>query len=774
MPEDINSIEEKWMKYWRENPPNYNRDLKNTYIIDTPPPTVSGLPHIGHAFSYPHQDIMGRYKRMRGFNVIYPFGFDNNGLATERYSEKILKVKPGTLQGQDGINKIEMVSKETIRKMTEFFYRMGFSADLENPYITYSKDIWSISQRYFIRMLHDGIAYRNEGMTVRCPVCKTAISQIEMNDEERETWFVYLKFRSEDGKELTIATTRPEMLGACVAIGMNPDDPRADDFKNIKIIVPIFNFSVPVILDDMVKLDKGTGSEMICTFGDQNDFILYQRHNLEYRKIMDENGRLNDGHILSGENIDDGRKIMIENLEKNGFVVKKERIKHSVNVHERCGTPIEIDISKQWFVRYLDRKEDLLEYGRRVNWIPEFMNDRYSNWVRGLKWDWCISRQRLMGIPIPVWYCTHCNSINTPGEEELPVDPRFENGRKCSTCGSDKLIGEKDVMDTWFTSSITPTIVREKYHLKDVPMDVRFQGQDIISTWAFTTIFRSMIHQKDIPWINIVISGNVNDPYGNKMSKSKNNTVDPWEMINKYGADSVRYWSISSTTYEDVNFNEQDMQRGRKTAIKMINAASLLYNESVEKIDILNLNIEKNFNIWILEKLNETIESVTSAMDSYNMSKARFELDNLFWPVFCDSYLEIIKPFLRDEDPSVIKETYNVARYVMEQMLKMYAPIMPFITEEVYHKLGNSNSIHETEWPKSLKIKKVEDFDKTIAIISEIRKTRGKAKSLKKSYEKIIVMIPENFENADRNLIKKLFKDTIEFKEGNELVVEIF
>ncbi len=722
---DTKAMEDKWKKYWFNNDIfKFKKGIKN-YTIDTPPPTVSGKMHVGHAFSYPQQDFIARYKRMKGYNVFYPWGFDDNGLPTERFVEKERRVTIDNTPLKDYIKICKEVSKEAEKDLYKAWYDTGLSADFKNYIDTSSDFSIKISQELFLDLVEKKRAYRDEAPYVTCPTCRTAISQIDMKDAVINTELVYINFNG-----VEIATTRPEMLGACVAIFVNPDDDRYRKFIGTEINVPIYDYPVKVMADNSINMEFGTGAEMLCTFGDQHDLELWRKYDLEARIIL-KNNRINDGNIIENLPIKDARKKIVDELINRNYVIKIEKIKHSVNTHERCGTPIEIGISKQWYIKDLDIKNELIDFGNRIEWIPEHMKTRYNNWVTGLKWDWCISRQRYFGVPFPVWYCNDCGEILFAEKEELPVDPRLdERKRKCEKCGSENIVPETDVMDTWATSSLSPTLYLKHIGEMDIyTMDARFQGHDIITSWAFTTILRSYLHYGEIPWKKIVISGNVYDPFGQKMSKSKGNIVEPRVIIDNYGADALRYWASTTMQGENIKLREQDLMRGRKTIIKLENSLKLIMllanNKKPEKA-------QPSFpvNRWIITKMEKTIKEVTEYMESNEIMKARIVLDKFFWNQYCDNYLEIIKNEASKEDRR--NETLFTAFYVMENVLKMYSPIMPFITEELYHEINpSSGSIGLEPYPEfdmKMMYEEEDEIDYIIGIIDIIRNLKSKMK----------------------------------------------
>ncbi len=771
---DIKTMEEKWSGEWKNT--GFSRDHHGEiFSIDTPPPTISGDLHMGHAFSYTHQDIVARYMRMRGRNVLYPFGFDNNGLATERFVEKAIKSSLLSMKLEDALQKCSEKSTETIENMKVFFKRMGFTADFDNAYITYSKPVWKLAQTSFLELYRKGIAYRQDGMTVFCPTCRTAISQIEMVDRTLDSEFVYLRFTAEDGSYIDIATSRPEMIGACVALAVNPQDPRLKEMEGKKFSIPLYQGTVQVIGDEKVKMDKGTGAEMVCTFGDQEDFEIWRTHGLDLKIIVDSRGFLRENGPLEGLKVNEARKKAKELLKEAGFTLKTEKITHSVNTHERCDTPVEIGVSNQWYLRYLDLKEKLLEQGNKVKWFPPFMKVRYDNWVNGLKWDWCISRQRMLGIPIPMWYCKSCEENIPADPSELPVDPRTAAVKKCPKCGSNELEPEKDVMDTWFTSSLSPTILAGIYGLEPGSvMNARFQAHEIISTWAFTTIFRSYVHYGEIPWNHAVISGNVFDSKGEKMSKSKGNIVVPTDIVEKYGADSLRLWCISSSIHDDLPLREQELTRGRRTVIKLYNSMKLV--SSLENGE-WDGKIMMPFNRWILGEFSRTLAKVQDSYDRYDLAKARNEIDGLFWRLFCDNYLEMIKHYSLNGDSRTKGEIREVATRVGLGILKMYAPVAPFITEEAFHMLGMDGSVHQEKWPETKEFgdHDPEKFTSVLQAIEGIRAERSKLKSARENYTGFAVTMNRIPDPKEQEIISNTLRETgLKFVEGGNFSVQAF
>ncbi len=776
-------MEEKWRVFWEEHSTYaFNPDARGKiYSIDSPPPTVSGDLHMGHSFSYVHQDIIARFKRMSGFKVFYPMGFDDNGLPTEKYSEKLSGKRLRDFQPEEFIDLCNKAGLEGGAKIKEMFRKLGLSADLGNAYRTYSEESRRISQSMFLDLVRKKRVYRNKGPVLICPSCRTAISQIDMKDMERETDFYYIRFKGVDTKDIQIATTRPEMLGSCVAVFVNPDDARYSEYIGKKVSVPLYEFSVKIYSDQFVDPGKGTGAEMVCTFGDQNDVDLWRKYSLDTRMIIDSNGRMKgDTFVRAGITTTEARKIIVEHLKSNGFVTKSERKKQTVNVHERCDTPVEIGILDQWYIKYLDLRDKMDAAGNSIKWYPDFMKVRYDNWVRGLKVDWCISRQRVFGVTFPLWYCKNCGEIVYADESMLPVDPRFikYNGT-CPKCSGTEFVGETDVMDTWATSSLSPRLASQPRGLfeKIYPMTARFQGHEIITSWAFTSIVRAMIHDNEIPWNQIVLSGIVKNPQGLKMSKSRGDKFSPDDFVQKYGSDAVRHWSTVSGNGEDISIDEKDFMRGRKTVVKMLNAGNLVSTLGKDHASRVK-SVKGEPENWILKELSEVTSSITEFMNSYSLSKARMALDNFFWNTFCDNYLEISKARMKieDLDPAERVEIASTLYLAFESILKLYAPIMPFITEELYHTvLNKEGSIHNESWPVSYPAASEEmhrNLEYVIRTISMIRSEASKAGKV--SGSSIILHGERELLEKHKRLIEGVTRaEIVSIDESPDLMVQV-
>ncbi|MFH1648986.1 MAG: valine--tRNA ligase [Candidatus Woesearchaeota archaeon] len=728
-------------------------DHKKGYSIDTPPPTVSGRMHLGHSFSYSQEDFIARYKRMCGLNVLYPFGTDDNGLPTDKLVEKTKKVRSKDFSRME----YRKLALETVQELKPEFIKdwvkLGMSCDFSLTYSTINEHCQKMAQKSFINLYEKGLVYREESPVAWCTTCQTAIAQAEFENIDMTSHFNDVVFKCA-GKDLVIATTRPEMIPACVALFAHPSDKRYSSLKGKFAEVPLFNYEVPILFDESVDLEKGTGLMMVCTFGDKEDVEKWQKYKLPLRVVFTKDGKLNElGAKYSGLSIKDARKEIRADLKEKGFLIRESDITHAVNVHEQCSTEIEFLKTFQWFVRILDKKEELLEAGRRIKWYPEYMRTRYEHWVQNLNYDWCISRQRFYGVPFPVWYDKEGKPV-LASENELPVDP--------SAKSKADLIPEEDVFDTWFISSLSPQIVLEELDTDGLPMSLRPQAHDIIRTWAFYTIVKSLYQEGTIPWKDIAISGFVLDPKGKKMSKSKGNAVAPQDVLKQNGADALRFWAAGSKLGEDLPWQEKDVLTGKKTVTKLWNASRFVlmhlaeYKPTEAKLSVVDK--------WLLSKLTGVIERSTAAFEKYDYSRCKSETENFFWNTFCDEYLELVKDRLYDEkrDASGAKYTLHVA---LLDILKLFAPIMPHVTEEIWQlhfkQHSKEESIHLSEWPSLNPKWKDEEAEKVVdaalPIISRVRQYKNENQlSLKTELSELVIEVPKELEKGFKEIEEDL------------------
>ena len=742
---DFKEAEKRILNYWREN--NIfkfdEKSKKPIFSIDTPPPTVSGKMHLGHSFSYSHIDFVARYKRMKGFNVFFPFGTDDNGLATERMVEKLKNVRSKEMKREEFIELCLKTLSEIKPGFIQDWKEIGISADYDLFYSTINDYCRKISQKSFIDLYKKGLEYRKKAPIIFCPHCKTAIAQAELEDSERESTLNYIKAKTETGEYVIYATTRPELHPGCVGISIDKNgiyvvaelkdknerwilskngiknfqkdyamkiikEFKGKDLVGRKVEIPLAkNKYVEFSHDESAKTEYGSGVVYYCSYGGLDCVEWMARHpNIKPVLIMDETGTYTEEPV-KGLYSNQARKKILDILEEKGALLRKEKITHVVNAHERCGTEIEYIATVQWFIKYLDKRNLFLKEGSKLKWNPKHMKVRYDNWIKGLNWDWCISRQRYFGIPFPVWYCKKCSEIILADEKSLPVDPLVDKPLKKCKCGSNEFIPEKDVLDTWATSSLTPQIASGlKPNLKLYPMNLRASAHDIVTTWLFYTLVKSQLHNKINPWKDIMISGHVLDSHGRKMSKSKGNAVEPQKVVGEYGADAFRFWAAGSKLGDDLSYQEKDIQTGKKTVTKLWNASKFIsmHLKDFECKKPKKLEIMDKF---ILSKLAKAVKTSTESFDKYEYSKTKFEAENFFWNLFADYYLEIIKD--RVYNPNIRgKEQRESAQYTLSicllTIIKLFAPIMPFISEEIYLKLFSKSddvkSIHLSKWPE--------------------------------------------------------------------------
>jgi valyl-tRNA synthetase len=683
---------------------------KKTFSIDTPPPTVSGSLHIGHVYSYTHADLIARYKRMKGFNVFYPMGFDDNGLPTERFVEKKNATKAHLIKRSDFID-LCLKETETVEKLFEHLWQqLGLSIDWTTVYSTISAPVRRVAQYGFLDLYKKGLIYRKEEPALYCTTCRTSVAQAELDGAEVATTFNNIVFKTQTGEELIIATTRPELLPACVAVFYHPEDSRYKHLQGAFAVTPIFEKLVKIIPDEKVDPAKGTGLVMCCTFGDVTDIHWFKTHKLPFAQVIGLDGKwTNAAGPLAGLTVHEARKKILELLATNEALREQKSITHNVNTHERCKQEIEYQILSQWFVKILDHKEEFLALADKINWYPSFMKTRYRDWVSNLNWDWCISRQRFFGIPFPAWHCQGCGHTVIADAGTLPIDPQEQlpPGGHCPKCNSSNLQADTDVMDTWNTSGHTPHILTKWPDAPregvEMPMSMRPQAHDIIRTWAFYTIIKAYYHNNTIPWHDIVISGHVLAGKGEKISKSKENSkMTPEGLLNSYPADVIRYWSACGRLGTDTAFSENQLKIGQRLVTKMWNAFRFI-NEHVDLQNVDNKLVQNPLNQWMLDNLSSTYSRYQAAFDSYEYQNALEVAERFFWQDFCDNYLELVKDqFFNPEKYTahVLAETKFALSEAGFALLQLFAPFMPHLTESLYQSLYKNSykasSLHLT------------------------------------------------------------------------------
>ena len=757
-------IEEKYNTFWHEAKLyKWKNSGDNQFVIDTPPPTISGQLHIGHVFSYCHTDFIARYQRMLGKDVFYPIGFDDNGLPTERLVEKTRKIRAADINRQEFNVICTQVSSEFRAQFKQLFQSIGISYDWNLEYHTISKDIQKISQTSFINLYKKGKLYRKLQPIFWDCIDQTAIARAEVEESEMLSSMNTITFTTETKEPINIATTRPELIPACVAIFFNPLDTRYQHLLGQNAIVPIFGHKVKILSDDQVKIDKGTGLVMCCTFGDEMDVYWWNKHNLDTKIIISKSGiisNLNSNttegndvcNKLHGLSVAKARKLILEILEQNNLLIQKQEIVHNVKCAERSGAPIEILLSHQWFIKVVEIKNELLEQVQKINWHPKSMRKQIEIWIEGLNWDWCISRQRYFGIPFPVWYSkTEDEKIILADITKLPIDPTHDlpEGYK-----KEEVEADSDVMDTWATSSLSP-----QFNSSQIPADLRPQSHEIIRSWAFYTIVQAYYHNNNIPWKNIMISGWCLAEDKTKMSKSKGNTLTPNKLLEEYGADVVRYWAANSKLGADTTFSNETLKLGKRFITKLWNASkfvSMFINQY--QVPDLQYSVE-TMDKWILSKLYKIILKATESLNSFEYCIALDHIESFFWQDFCDNYLEIVKKRAYGESTNKQENlsAIHTLSFVLREILKMLAPFIPYITEEIYRTLYSHNSIHShNNWPTP-DISSYNESDEQlgeifIELLNQVRKIKANSQlSVKYKIHKLIInkdyKLPISFEN---------------------------
>ena len=771
---NFQQVERELGKLWEENEiyKYQNGRRGKIYSIDTSPPTVSGKLHIGHVFSYTQAEMIARFKRMQGYDVFYPFGFDDNGLPTERLVERDERIRARMLPRSEFRRKCMSTIEIYESEFKDLWKRLGLSVDWSLQYQTIADLPQKISQKSFIELAKQKKTYMKESPVLWCTECQTSIAQAELESKECETVFNYLKFQTEAG-DLMIATTRPELLAGCVSIFIHPQDSRFQKYIGLTARVPLYDFEIPILAEETVSIEKGTGAVMCATYGDVTDTEWCKKHDLPYKEIITADGRIKENILwIGGMPIKKARAQIIGLLQEKGLLIRQEKINHMVAVHERCGTEVELIPSRQWYIDVLSEKERFLQAADEINWYPAHMKSRYKNWVENLKWDWCISRQRYFGVPFPVWYCKNCRKPMFAKEEQLPVNPLESQPMQVCDCGCKEFFPEEAVLDTWATSSVT-TLINAKYGEEDdrsegiLPMSMRCQAHEIIRTWAFYSIVKSLYHTGKLPWKDIMISGFVLAKPGEKISKSKNNAADtPMFLIETHSADAIRYWAASSKLGTDTFFSEEELKLSRRFINKLYNAAkfAIMQLEDFEKPEQFDEEKLLPIDRWILERVNETTVKATEMLNQFEIGQARHEVDTLFWSDFCDYYIEIAKERLYQPEKHGAEQRYSgqiALYYTLLGILKLYAIYTPYVTDYIYQnfyrKFEPEISLHQTLWTTKKPDHTYMEFGEHIKeAIAEVRKYKTENKmSMKDTLPELILTCPKKY----RDFYKKTEKD---------------
>ncbi|HJK85701.1 MAG TPA: valine--tRNA ligase [Candidatus Megaira endosymbiont of Stentor roeselii] len=765
--------EKKWQIFWQENAIYHwskSEARENSFIVDTPPPGVSGQLHIGHVYSYTHTDFIVRHRRMKGKNVFYPMGFDDNGLPTERLVEKEKNIRANSVSRKEFINICNEVIAKEETKFRALFNRIALSVDWNLEYQTINPLSCKISQMSFLDLIEKGQIYRDSQPMLWDSVDQTALAQAEIEDREKVTFMNDILFSLENGDKITIATTRPELLPACVSVFFHPEDKRYNYLEGQFAFTPLFNVKVPLLADDMVDPEKGTGLVMCCTFGDQTDIAWWRKHKLPTNIIISKQGRIENIQFdnsfankikaeqfaaqLTGLTVTAARSKIIELLKKEGLLVNQVQKLQTVKCAERSGAPLEILTTPQWFIKTIIHKEALLKKSDELNWYPKFMKIKLDRWIEGIGMDWCISRQRYFGVPFPVWYSKRAGEEGKPifaKNHQLPVDPLVDLPEGYN---KEEVIPDYDVMDTWATSSVSPQLnshgvsnnhmVDENRYKKLFPADLRPQAHEILRTWAFYTMLKAYLHENTLPWKDIMVSGWCLAQDKSKMSKSKGNVLIPEILLEAHGSDVIRYWCASSKLGTDAAYSEDVINNGKRLVNKLWNAAKFAsthfekISDSDKALSLCGVKhkITRDFDKYLVNQVVDLVDYADQELTNYEYATAIDKTEKFFWALFCDNYLEITKTRAYNEngeDDEGALSTHLTLYHTLKTLLQLFAPIVPHITEELFHILyakDISESIHmRGSWP-NIREAKFTDIDETksedlLEILELVRKIKA-------------------------------------------------
>lgn len=728
-------FEDRLYKNWEEKgyfTPEVEEN-KTPYTIVLPPPNITGKLHLGHALDDTLQDILIRTKRMQGYSTLWLPGQDHASIATEVKVENEL-LKKGIVKKEIGreafLEKVWDWTDEYRGKIRNQVKKLGCSLDFTRERFTMDEKLDKAVKHFFVKLYNEGLIYQGNRITNWCPKCKTAISDAEIEYKEHEGHFWHVKYPVVGSDEyLEIATTRPETMLGDTAVAVNPKDERYAHLVGKTLMLPLVNREIPIVADDYVDVEFGTGAVKITPAHDPNDYQVGKRHDLPEINVMFDDGRINfEGSKYHGMDRYEARRAIVEDLKNEGFLVKIKEHNHNVSCHDRCGTVIEPMISKQWFVKMGSLAKPAIEVvkNKKLNFVPERFEKTYFNWMENIQ-DWCISRQLWWGHRIPVWYCKDCGEVIVATSEPT----------KCPKCNSEKLYQDNDVLDTWFSSALWPFSTLGwpdktpdlKYFY---PNNTLVTGYDIIFFWVARMVFSGLYCMDDIPFDTVLIHGIVRDSEGRKMSKSLGNGVDPIEVINEYGADALRFTLVTGNAPgNDIRYYPERVEAARNFANKIWNASRfVLMNLDKDLMDKYKDN--KNYTIadkWILSRLNTVVKEVTENIDKFELGIASQKIYDFIWGEFCDWYIELVKPVLYGENEEAKGIAFNVLHKVLETSLQLLHPIMPFITEEIYNHLYTEfESIVISKWPQydeNLKDQKAEkDMEYIIEAIKSIRNVR--------------------------------------------------
>ncbi len=718
LPKEYNPLEEepKWQKWWMEKR-LYQYDpadrTRPTYSIDTPPPYPSGELHVGNALNWCYFDFVARYKRMRGHNVHFPQGWDCHGLPTEVNAEKTFKVRKNDVPPAQFVEMCRKLTEETISRMKTMIIRLGTSNDWGLEYRTMDPSYYGLTQRSFLQLYNTGYIYRGEHPVNWCPRCETAIAEAEVEHVQRQGSLHFIRF-GDAHVELEIATSRPELIAACVAIAVHPEDTRHTSQVGRKIEIPLFGRTVPIIADEEVDRNFGSGAVIVCTFGDKMDVKWQIKHRLPLIRAIAGNGRLTEeAGEFKGLKVEEARRRIVEKLTSEKRLRKSEPLSQNIGVCWRCKTPVEIISRPQWFMKTREMKEQVTQWADKLRWVPSFAKQRLIDWAESLDWDWVISRQRVFATPIPLWYCKKCGNIIIANDNDLPVDPRHQqpSTTQCPKCGSSEFRGEADVLDTWMDSSISAAVHAgwPNDHIEFsrlFPADLQPNGLDIVRTWDYYLLVRSLALFQKAPYKTLLINGMVRGTDGRMMHKSYGNYVETGEALGKFGADAFRQWAAAgASTGYDTPFRWADVEHGKKYLTKLWNVARFILSSLPPSIPREKPDDLTTIDKWLLSSLHELISQVTDSLDSFQFNTALESIRDFTWHTLADNYLEAAKYRLHPEGTIGNREAAQFCLYEsLAVICRLIAPFCPHISESIYQQLPNDQkceSVHSDKWPET-------------------------------------------------------------------------
>lgn len=700
-------FEEKIYSNWEEKKyftPEVDKS-KKPYTIVMPPPNITGKLHLGHALDNTLQDMLIRFKRMQGYCTLWVPGEDHASIATEVKVENEL-LKQGLIKKELGreafLDKVWEWSDEYRERIRTQLKKMGVSADFTREAFTMDENLNKAVRHVFVKLYNEGLIYQGNRITNWCPKCETALSDAEIEYQEQEGSFWHIKYPVKDSNEfLEIATTRPETLLGDTAVAVNPNDERFKHLIGKTLILPLVNREIPVIADDYVDIDFGTGAVKITPAHDPNDYEVGKRHSLKEIRVMDDKGIINSlGGKYAGLDRYEARKAIVKDLEEQGLLVKVKPHVHNVGTHDRCSTVIEPIISKQWYVKMESLAKPAVDVvkEKKTKFVPERFEKTYFNWMENIQ-DWCISRQLWWGHRIPVFYCEDCGEMMVV--EEAP--------KSCPKCSSEKIRQEDDVLDTWFSSALWPFSTLGWPDKTDdlnyfYPNSVLVTGYDIIFFWVARMIFSGIHNMGETPFENVLIHGIIRDSEGKKMSKSLGNGVDPLEVIDTYGADALRFMLVTGNAPgNDIRYYPERVESARNFANKIWNASRFLMM-NLDKEIMNKYSDEKDYSLadkWILSRCNTLVKEATENLEKFELGIALQKVYDFMWNELCDWYIELVKPVFYGEDEKAKGIAYNVIYKVLSTGLQLLHPVMPFITEEIYtHLCDEFESITISTWPE--------------------------------------------------------------------------